>query len=62
MFLFIFSLAVTLGFTTFSGAGSAEVNVSDELSGDISGAGDVSYRGNPSVNVDTSGIGSVSQD
>lgn len=45
---------------TISGAGRAEVNVSEVLKVDISGAGKVTYVGNPkTVDKDISGAGSV---
>lgn len=40
------------------GLGSATVWVTDELTGDISGAGSVNYYGNPQVNTNSSGLGS----
>ncbi len=44
-----------------SGAGGVTVNVTGELSGNISGAGSLRYAGEPEeVDVDTSGVGSVS--
>ena len=42
---------------TISGVGSATIWVSDQLTGNISGAGNVSYYGNPQTDVETSGIG-----
>lgn len=40
------------------GLGSATVWVTDELTGDISGAGSVNYYGNPQVKTNSSGLGS----
>lgn len=42
-----------------SGAGRADVNVSDALKVSISGAGRVTYTGDPTVSKDISGAGSV---
>jgi len=42
---------------TISGVGSATIWVTDQLTGNISGAGNVSYYGNPQTDVETSGIG-----
>jgi hypothetical protein len=39
------------------GLGSATVWVTDELTGDISGAGTVNYYGNPQVKTNSSGLG-----
>ncbi len=44
---------------SISGAGKAEVNVSEALKVDISGAGKVTYTGNPTVSKSISGAGSV---
>lgn len=44
---------------SISGAGRAEVNVSDALKVEISGAGKVIYSGDPAVSKDISGAGSV---
>ncbi len=44
---------------SISGAGKADVNVSDALKVSISGAGKVTYAGNPKVSRDISGAGSV---
>ncbi|MEP6809515.1 MAG: head GIN domain-containing protein [Chthoniobacterales bacterium] len=44
---------------SISGAGKAEVNVSEALKVDISGAGKVTYSGNPTVAKEISGAGSV---
>jgi hypothetical protein len=43
---------------TISGLGSATLWVSDQLTGNISGAGGVNYYGNPQTNVKSSGLGS----
>jgi hypothetical protein len=40
-----------------SGLGGATLWVTDELSGEISGAGSVSYYGDPQTNTQSSGIG-----
>lgn len=42
---------------TVSGLGGATLWVTDELTGDISGAGSVSYYGSPQTNTSSSGIG-----
>jgi tellurite resistance-related uncharacterized protein len=42
---------------TISGLGGATLWVSDQLSGDISGAGSVSYYGNPQTNTNSTGLG-----
>ena len=43
-----------------AGAGTAQVNVKNELSGEISGLGSINYKEDPAkVNVKTSGLGSV---
>jgi predicted ester cyclase len=46
---------------TVSGAGQAEVRVSDRLAVDISGAGGVVYHGNPEITQSISGAGSLRQ-
>jgi predicted ester cyclase len=46
---------------TVSGAGQAEVRVSDRLAVDISGAGSVVYYGNPEITQSISGAGSLRQ-
>ncbi len=43
------------------GAGSALVNVSEELDAEISGVGSVEYIGDPTVKQDVSGVGRVSK-
>jgi hypothetical protein len=42
---------------TISGIGGATLWVTDQLTGNISGAGNVSYYGNPQTNTNSSGIG-----
>ena len=42
---------------TISGIGGAEVWVTDELTGNISGGGNVSYYGDPQTNTTTTGVG-----
>jgi hypothetical protein len=42
-----------------SGAGKANINVSEKLDIDISGASTVNYKGNPSINQNISGVGKV---
>ena len=42
-----------------SGAGNAHVQVSGELTGDISGAGSLRYKGTPKKDIHTSGVGSA---
>jgi hypothetical protein len=42
---------------TISGVGTAEIWVTDQLTGDISGAGIVRYYGFPQVDTDTTGLG-----
>ena len=44
---------------SISGAGKAEVNVTDALKVSISGAGKVTYSGNPEISKSISGAGSV---
>jgi hypothetical protein len=46
---------------SISGAGKAEVAVSDSLKVAISGAGKVTYRGNPTIEKQISGAGTVRQ-
>jgi pyruvate/2-oxoglutarate dehydrogenase complex dihydrolipoamide acyltransferase (E2) component len=46
---------------SISGAGKAEVAVSESLKVAISGAGKVTYRGNPTIEKQVSGAGSVRQ-
>jgi hypothetical protein len=46
---------------SISGAGKANVNVTDVLKVSISGAGKVTYMGNPKVSRDITGAGSVSK-
>lgn len=54
------SLATRAMELSINGAGRAEVNVSEVLKVEISGAGKVTYRGNPkTVNKEISGAGSV---
>jgi len=53
------SLQVKMAQLSISGAGKAEVSVSEVLKVSISGAGKVTYSGNPSVEKDISGAGSV---
>jgi hypothetical protein len=55
------SLQVRNAELSISGAGKAEVSVSDSLKVAISGAGKVTYRGNPKVERQISGAGSVRQ-
>ena len=43
--------------TTISGVGSATIWVTDQLTGNISGAGNVSYYGDPQTNIESTGIG-----
>ncbi|MFW5786573.1 MAG: head GIN domain-containing protein [bacterium] len=54
-----FELETTTAKVTLSGTGSADVNVTDALSGTLSGTGDITYRGNPAVDVTDSGTGDV---
>ena len=42
---------------TISGLGGATLWVTDQLTGDISGAGSVSYYGTPQTNTNSSGLG-----
>lgn len=42
-----------------SGAGEANLFVTEELDADISGAGEIRYKGHPQVNKDISGAGSI---
>ena len=44
-----------------SGAGSATVNVVDDLTARVSGAGSINYYGSPTLHEDVSGAGSVSR-
>ncbi len=44
-----------------AGAGSAVVNVSEELDAEISGVGSVEYIGDPTVKQDVNGAGQVSK-
>ena len=55
------ALPVKTAKLSISGAGKAEVAVSDSLKVSISGAGKVTYRGNPAIEKDISGAGSVRQ-
>lgn len=55
------SLQVKHAQLAISGAGKAEVAVSDSLKVAISGAGKVTYRGNPTLERHISGAGSVRQ-
>jgi hypothetical protein len=55
------SLQVKNAELSISGAGKAEVSVSDSLKVAIAGAGKVTYRGNPRVERQISGAGSVRQ-
>jgi hypothetical protein len=47
---------------TLSGAGSAELWVTDSLDATVSGVGSVSYYGSPSVSQNISGVGSISHE
>jgi hypothetical protein len=55
------ALQVKIAKLSISGAGKADVSVSDSLKVSISGAGKVTYSGNPTVEKDISGAGSVRQ-
>ncbi len=45
-----------------SGAGSAEINATKEITGEISGVGSIYYKGEPPVkNITISGLGSISK-
>jgi Putative auto-transporter adhesin, head GIN domain len=50
-------LMVKTANVTISGLGGATVWVTDQLTGNISGAGDISYYGNPQTKTDRSGLG-----
>jgi hypothetical protein len=54
-----FDLAAKYFKLSSSGAGKANINVSDKLDIDISGASTVNYKGNPSISQDISGVGCV---
>ena len=45
-----------------SGGATAEMNVSETISGSLSGGSRISYKGNPSVSVETSGGSKVKKD
>lgn len=58
--LHAFSLVTDKFLLTMSGAGTAEINVKNELSADISGAATIRYKGTPAkLTEDISGAGSV---
>jgi len=44
---------------TVSGAGSVEVNATDQLKANVSGVGSVKYRGTPAIEKNVSGVGTV---
>jgi hypothetical protein len=50
-------LKITTADVTISGLGGATVWVTDQLTGNISGAGSVSYYGNPQTNTKSTGLG-----
>jgi hypothetical protein len=50
-------LMVKTANVTISGLGGATVWVTDQLTGNISGAGDISYYGNPQTQTERSGLG-----
>lgn len=54
-----FDLETTTANISLDGAGTAQVNVSDTLTGNVSGIGSITYRGEPTVTVDQSGPSSV---
>lgn len=47
---------------SISGTGKGEVNVSQKLVADISGAGAIKYKGDPQVSKQISGVGSISKE
>lgn len=58
--LFAYDLVAGKVSLDISGAGKAELNVTEELSADVSGAANVRYKGNPKrINQDISGAGSI---
>ncbi|MEM9953352.1 MAG: head GIN domain-containing protein [Chloroflexota bacterium] len=52
-------LEATIASATIRGSGTAQVNVSDSLTGSISGSGNLIYRGNADVDVNVSGSGEI---
>lgn len=53
-----YDLQARTGEVTISGLGGAELWVTEQLTGTISGSGGVSYYGNPQANTNTTGLGS----
>lgn len=54
-------LSAQFGSVSINGAGSATVQVEQELTAEINGAGSISYFGSPVVHQDVNGLGSVRQ-
>jgi hypothetical protein len=52
-------LEATTGEVSIPGSGAAVVNVTDDLTADVSGSGSISYLGNPVVESNVSGSGSI---
>ena len=53
------NLASNVADVVISGAGSAEIWVSESLDANVNGVGSINYYGEPSVSQDVSGIGSI---
>ncbi|MEL6721324.1 MAG: head GIN domain-containing protein [Bacteroidota bacterium] len=54
-----FNFLVTTCVAQQSGVGNIEVNVEDDLRGELSGVGHIYYKGNPEINVQRTGVGTV---
>ena len=56
-----FDLQLLNGNVVLSGAGSVEINASNELDVRLSGVGSITYMGNPQITRSVSGIGTIRQ-
>lgn len=54
-------LLAETGDVSLSGSGSAAVNVTDDLTAEVSGSGEIVYVGSPSLNASTPGSGDIRQ-
>lgn len=54
-----FACKATICVVQQSGVGNIEVNVVEDLRGELSGVGHIYYKGNPEINIQQSGVGTV---